>query len=93
MANNTGKKYGGREAGTPNKTTKETREALKKIIDDELEYLPELLKSMKPYQRADVLTKLIQYILPKPENTLDTKGKLYEVQVLPEWLTGPIINN
>ena len=56
-----GIKTGGRQKGTPNRTTKETREALKKIIDDELESLPELMQSMRPYQRADVLTKLIQF--------------------------------
>jgi hypothetical protein len=90
MANTTGIKFGGRKKGTPNRTTKETREALKKIIDDELEYLPQLLQSMKPYQRADVLTKLIQYVLPKPENSLDINEKLNEVHVLPEWLTTTI---
>jgi hypothetical protein len=41
MANNTGKKYGGREAGTPNKLTKELRIALKNILHQEIELLPE----------------------------------------------------
>ncbi len=33
MANNTGKKYGGREAGTPNKRTKSIAEKLS-VLDD-----------------------------------------------------------
>lgn len=32
MANNTGKKYGGRQKGTPNKLTKEIRTVLKDLI-------------------------------------------------------------
>jgi len=32
MANNTGKKYGGREAGTPNRLTKELRATLKNVL-------------------------------------------------------------
>lgn len=90
MANTTGLKYGGRQKGTPNRTTKETREALKLIIDDELQKLPQLLQSMKPYQRADVLTKLIQYVLPKPDSVIEFQDKLNEVHVLPDWITAPI---
>ena len=32
MANNTGKKYGGRQKGTPNKLTKEIRTVLKEFL-------------------------------------------------------------
>jgi hypothetical protein len=48
---------------------------------------------MKPYQRVEVLFKLIQYVLPKPENKIDIQDKLNEVHILPEWLTSPIVNN
>ena len=37
MANTTGKKYGGREKGTPNRLTKELRSVLKDIVYQELE--------------------------------------------------------
>ena len=37
MANTTGKKYGGREKGTPNRLTKELRSILKDIVYQELE--------------------------------------------------------
>ncbi len=90
MANNTGNKFGGRQKGTPNRTTKETRQALKQIIDAEIENLPDLLQSLKPYQRADVLTKLMQYVLPKPDNDVSIESKLNEVHVLPEWLRAKI---
>jgi len=47
MANNTGKKYGGREAGTPNKLTKELRAVLKNIMHQEIELLPEHLSKLE----------------------------------------------
>ena len=37
MANTTGKKFGGREKGTPNRLTKELRSILKDIVYQELE--------------------------------------------------------
>ncbi len=36
MANNTGKKYGGREKETPNVLTKEEREVLKVVVFEEV---------------------------------------------------------
>ncbi|MGB0273910.1 MAG: hypothetical protein ACPF9U_01575 [Flavobacteriaceae bacterium] len=39
MANNTGKKYGGRKAGTPNKVTTEVKNKLVKLIDGTIEEL------------------------------------------------------
>ena len=43
MANTTGKKYGGREKGTPNRLTKELRSVLKDIVYQELEKIEERL--------------------------------------------------
>jgi len=37
MANTTGKKYGGKGKGTPNRMTKELRSVLKDIVYQELE--------------------------------------------------------
>lgn len=36
MANTTGKKFGGRTKGTPNKLTKEMRATLKHVFDHEI---------------------------------------------------------
>jgi hypothetical protein len=67
MANNTGKKYGGREAGTPNKLTAEVKEIVSAIALKEIKKLPKILEGLEPYQRAQLTIKLLQYILPKPE--------------------------
>jgi hypothetical protein len=65
MANNTGKKYGGREAGTPNRLTSELRAILKGIVYDELQKLPEALAELPKKDRIDVTLKLLNYVCPK----------------------------
>ena len=67
MANNTGKKYGGREAGTPNKVTKELRAVLKNILHQEIELLPEHFNKLDPKDRMELLVKLLPFALPKVE--------------------------
>ncbi len=68
MANNTGKKYGGRQKGTPNKLTKEIRTVLKDLIFEELDEIKEHLDSLEPKQRIEIVIKLIPYVLPKVES-------------------------
>jgi hypothetical protein len=67
MANTTGKKYGGRQKGTPNKLTKEIRTVLKDLIYKELDEIKEHLDSVEPKQRIEIIIKLIPYVLPKVE--------------------------
>jgi hypothetical protein len=68
MANNTGKKFGGRESGTPNTLTKEMRTILKGIISKELESIPETLQKIEPEKRLEIVLKLLPFVLPKVEN-------------------------
>ena len=68
MANNTGKKYGGRQRGTPNKLTKEIRIVLKDLIYKELDEIKERLDSLEPKQRIELVIKLIPYVLPKVDS-------------------------
>ena len=65
MANNTRKKYGGRQKGTPNKLTKELRSVLKDILYQELEQIKERLDALKPKEMIELLIKLMPYVLPK----------------------------
>jgi hypothetical protein len=65
MANNTGKKYGGREKDTPNRMTKELRSILKDILYHELDQIQVHLDSLKPKERIELLIKLMPYALPK----------------------------
>ena len=67
MANTTGKKFGGRRKGTPNKVTKELRSILKDFLFYELESLDERMEQLTTKERIDVMVKLMPYIFPKLE--------------------------
>jgi hypothetical protein len=65
--NTTGKKFGGRNAGTPNKLTKELRALLKNIMAKEIEAIPSHLEKLEPKDRLEILIKMLPYSLPKIE--------------------------
>ena len=65
MANTTGKKYGGRQKGTPNRMTKELRSILKDILYQELEDIEERLDVLEPKTRIELLSKMMRFVLPK----------------------------
>ena len=82
MANITGKKFGGRVKGTPNKTTSEIRDLLKIILENELLELPEILQKIKPQQKVDFIFKILQFVLPKPQLNLEVyNNKLNEISI------------
>ena len=60
-----GIKTGGRIKGTPNRLTKELRIALKNIMFQEIESIPEQLKSLDPKDRLELIIKLMPYVFPK----------------------------
>lgn len=72
MANNTGKKHGGRKKGTPNKLTKELRSVLKEVIYNELENIDERFDQLEPKQRLELVIKLLPYVFPKMESASHT---------------------
>lgn len=62
------KKIGGRKKGTENKTTKEAKEILNKILFAELPYIKEALAEVRgksKMQYLDTLSKLLVFSLPK----------------------------
>lgn len=67
MANTTGKKFGGRTKGTPNKTSAQAREVLQNVVGKELDKLGTLLAKLEPLERVNALAKLLPYILPKKQ--------------------------
>ena len=75
MANTTGKKFGGREKGTPNRLTKELRSALKDIVYQELEKIEEHLDELEPKERLELVLKLMPYTLPKVKNISHTTNE------------------
>ena len=75
MANTTGKKYGGRQKGTPNRMTKELRSVLKDILYQELEQIQEHLETLNPKERVELLIKLMPYALPKVTSVSHTTNE------------------
>tara|TARA_B100001939_G_C16598504_1_gene469983 strand:+ start:217 stop:462 length:246 start_codon:yes stop_codon:yes gene_type:complete len=65
MANTTGKKYGGRKKGTPNRMTKELRSILKDIIYQELNDIEKRFEELEPKTRIELLIKMMPFVLPK----------------------------
>tara|TARA_R110000868_G_scaffold339427_2_gene600173 strand:+ start:1265 stop:1552 length:288 start_codon:yes stop_codon:yes gene_type:complete len=62
------KRIGGRGKGTRNRTTVQTKAIIQKIVNDEIDKLPTLLESLKPVDRANVVCKLIAYLIPKKQS-------------------------
>ena len=58
-------KTGGRKANTPNKINAETKTVIQNLVNDEVQKLPQLLDSLKPKDRAEILVKLISFVVPK----------------------------
>ena len=75
MANTTGKKFGGREKGTPNRLTKELRSVLKDIVYQELEEIEERLDELEPKERLELVLKLMPYTLPKVNSISHTTNE------------------
>jgi len=73
MAN--GYKTGGRQSGTVNKTTKELREVLKNFVYSELAALPETLAALPTEKRADILVKILPFVLPKVDSVNYSNGE------------------
>ncbi len=68
MANTTGKKYGGRTKGTPNKTTKEIRDVIRKVIESNVCEMDIWLKEIaekNPQKAFELFLKLLDFIIPK----------------------------
>jgi len=78
MANTTGKKFGGREKGTPNRLTKELRSVLKDIVYQELAKIEERLNELEPKERLQLVIKLMPYALPKVNSISHTTNEPFD---------------
>lgn len=72
MANNTGKKFGGRTKGTPNKTTTEIRQAFNELISSKLPELSKWLDDVandNPEKALELIIRFSDFIIPKLQRT------------------------
>ena len=65
-----GKKTGGRQKGTPNKTTAFSKQVIQEIVSDytNSENLMNDLAALEPKERLDVMIKLTGFITPTPQS-------------------------
>ncbi len=84
MANTTGKKWGGRRKGTPNKSTAEIREAFQLLVADKLpklsKWIDEVAKE-NPEKALIIIAKYSEFVLPKLQRT-EISGDLTIEQLL-----------
>lgn len=60
-----GIKTGGRQKGTSNKLTGTIKEMITQFVENEIKHLPGLLNQIEPKEKADLILKLLPYIIPK----------------------------
>jgi hypothetical protein len=58
-------KTGGRQKGTPNRTTKEIKEAINLIVSNNIDRLQDDIDSLEPKERIKVICDLLNYTIPK----------------------------
>lgn len=85
MANNTGKKYGGREAGTPNKVTKNMREFIGSLLMENIIQFKADFKALTARERVEVYCKLLTFVVLKMQSIeLTEQEKPKERDLIPE---------
>jgi hypothetical protein len=81
-----GIKTGGRVKGSLNLNSKEVRNIIKVVIDNELDNIDDLLNELPTRERLDFIIKLLPYVLSKlaPESIEQPKEpiKKFEVTIL-----------
>ena len=81
-----GFKTGGRQAGSPNKSTKQLREFIQRFIESNLESLQDEFENLEGADKFRALEKLLPYVLPKINAISPTQdeptGKNF-----PSWMT------
>ena len=84
MANNTGKKFGGRVKGVPNKVTSEAKSKLQLLIDNTIEDLSSTNLSVA--NKIKLLEIALHYCIPKLSHSYketNNKQKSFRVEYVP----------
>ena len=76
-------KTGGRQVGTPNKATAETRAWINSVIEDNKERFVENLAKLEPERHVQLIEKLLAYTVPKPQN-FDIQIEYHQLEALLE---------
>lgn len=81
------KKFGGRKAGEPNKSTKEIKGLLKAFIEKEMETLPQTFDEIRsPEKRLELLIKILLFVVPRAQEISLEMLSDYKLDLLVETL-------
>ncbi len=69
----------GRPKGAVNKNTATTKQVIQKLVTQELAGLTDLMSGLKPKERAEILVKLLPFVLPK-QTEISIETPLYQLQ-------------
>lgn len=72
-----GKKTGGRQKGTPNKTTSTLRDWFLQLINDNRAQIEKDLREMEAKDRLQWIERILPYVLPKVQNPVEVEGAVY----------------
>ena len=64
-----GYKTGGREKGTPNKTTSEIKEMIAQFVGNNLEDIQENYNQLEPEKKLHFFEKVLKFVLPQQKET------------------------
>ena len=67
-----GRKTGGRKKGSKNKVTTELKDWIKSLLEANTKQLEEDLQQLEPHQRWQVVSKLLEFSIPK-QRAIDAK--------------------
>jgi hypothetical protein len=69
-------KMGGRQKGTPNKSTQQMKDVIKTLINEDLlPCLKQDIQELTAYERTKLLTSLLRYYMPTMSAQTDTEGQ------------------
>lgn len=73
----------GRKKGTPNYTTQEIRKTIKSALENEFSNISNLLGTLSPKDRIEMIVKLLPFVIPKCEESEEENSVNRCVVILP----------
>ena len=77
--NTTGKKYGGRTKGTPNKLSNEIKERLATILNEAMDSID--VKTLTVSERLKLIQIGVQYVIPRLKHTEEIREEPRNFQI------------
>lgn len=78
-------KTGGRSKGTPNAVTRDLREAVRELVEGNVERIRQDLEALEPKERVSAWLKLTEFVLPKLQRT-ETSATITAAPEVKHWI-------